>query len=109
LEQPELQLDHAAQLVRRRVELRELLLQIREELLDAVFEERHEELVLRAEVEVNRPVGDAGRLRGLAHARGIEAAPGEDLHRRAQDALALVAPTACAPFARLLGTALRTE
>ena len=92
-------------------ELGQLLLHVGEELLHAVLEERDEELVLRLEVEVDRPVGDAGRLGDLAHARGVEARLGEDLDRGGKDSLALVPSAAAWRLAvrRLLGGALGTE
>src|SRR5690606_9478270 len=57
---------------------------------DPVLEERDEQLLLRLEVEIDRAVRHAGGLGDLAHARRVEAVPREDLHRRVQDAVALV-------------------
>ena len=68
------------------------VVQEREQALDAVLEERDEQLVLRLEVEVDGPVGHAGGLRDLAHARRVEALLREDADGGVEDALALVAP-----------------
>ena len=70
----------------------QLRLQEREQALDAVLEERDEQLVLRLEVEVDGPVGDSGGLGDLADARRVEALLREDAHGGVEDALALVAP-----------------
>ena len=90
LEEAQLKLDDPAQALLGRAQLGELVACVREELLDPVLEERHEERLLRHEVEVDGAVGDPGGSGHVADARGVEAVLGEDPDRRVEDPLALV-------------------
>jgi uncharacterized membrane protein YgcG len=70
-------------------DVHQLALQRLQVVARVLAEDRDEEIFLAVEVEVDRAVGDAGRLRDLGDL-GVEVAvAGEDVDRRAEDALAL--------------------